>query len=204
MSTMQETTLLELIPENLRHDPDAIAACKALEPEYQELVTNIGKIAAIVDIDKAFSELLDYLAIERNVEFYDQSLPIEVKRSLVKNARIYKMYKGTPYAVEQLLHDVFKGKVEIDEWFNYGDDPFYFRLITHAFIPDTELLSSVYRAINAVKNIRSKLREVFLIYQEANIPTYIGIATHRMTRYVVSQVQGKYSLGIPGVVYELD
>jgi len=39
--TIYDVTLLELLPENLRSDPDIIAASKALDEEYRQLAQSI-------------------------------------------------------------------------------------------------------------------------------------------------------------------
>jgi P2-related tail formation protein len=105
--TIYDISLLDLLPPNLRDNPDIIAASQILDNQYHEIANKINSLV-FVDTDNIQDEaLLDMLAIERNVDSYDQSLPIENKRNLVKNAYLYKYRKGTAFVVAQLVTDAF-------------------------------------------------------------------------------------------------
>ena len=125
--SIDEVTLLELLPENLRSDLDIIAASQAIDQEFSLLVQSINNCFTFVDIDNANSEVVNLLAAEMHVDFYDESLPLESRRAIVKNAYIYHFTKGTPFAVKQLIIDIF-GQGELIEWFDYEGNPYHFRV----------------------------------------------------------------------------
>jgi len=156
--SIYDVTLLELLPENLRHDPDIIAASKAVDKEFKTLANSICKCLTIADVDNLDNDVLDHLAIEMNTDFYDQGFDISKKRELVKNSYLYHYKKGTASVVKQLLQDVF-GQGEIQEWWEYGGPPYYFKVVTD--ITDPVAIQQLITAINSVKNERSHLDGFF-------------------------------------------
>lgn len=157
--TLAEMPLIEIVPQNLRSDPQIVAICAAFDAVYFQNVPKIKYCFITADIDNAKSEVVDLIAAERNCDFYDRSLPLENRRKLAKNAYLYKHFKGTAFAVRQIVIDAFQD-AELREWFEYGGDPYHFRLIFDGEIPDEEILNKILTAVNAVKNIRSKLENI--------------------------------------------
>lgn len=106
-------------------------------------------------IDKLSENLIDELAIQLHVDFYNSTILLDKKRAIVKNSIKWHMKKGTPYAVEELIKTVFQS-AKIVEWFDYGAAPYHFKVV---FIkePLTEpaQIDKLTEAINSVKNTRS-------------------------------------------------
>jgi phage tail P2-like protein len=168
--SIYDITLLELLPENLRNDPDIIAASAAVDQEFQLMVQAISNCLIFVDIDNVSEEVVDLLAAEMGADFYEQDLPLANKRQIVKNAYLYKYTKGTPFAVRQLLNDAFETG-QLQEWFVYGGQPYNFRLIATAEeLADSNKLQKLIDAINSVKNERS------------NLEGYYAFGTHESLR----------------------
>ncbi len=159
--TTKTVTLLELLPENLRSDPDIIAASAAADKEFQEIAQKVGLVMVMTDIDSAPGIILDHLAIQMRIDFYDTAFPIETKRRLVKSGYLKKYTKGTPYAVQQIIQDVF-GNGEIIEWFEYEGEPYSFMVKTDALAYSEERIEQIVKLINTVKNLRSWLEKIFI------------------------------------------
>ncbi|MBP2655018.1 MAG: putative phage tail protein [Firmicutes bacterium] len=159
--TVYDVTLLELLPENLRSDPDIIAASQAVDTEYRALVSSIKNCLTIADVDNACSDVVDNLAGEIQVDFYDQTLSLDVRRALVKNGYIYKYQKGTAYAVKQIVEDAGLN-ASLKEWFEYDGEPYYFKVTTETVVSSTTVLAELAEMINSVKNIRSWLEGIII------------------------------------------
>lgn len=187
MSDIYSAKLLELLPPNLRGDPDIIAASSGVDKEFQAFAAKIKHTLTFADIDSASSEVVDNLARELDTPFYDENLDLVTRQTLVKYALLYNMNKGTPAAVEKLLKDVF-GQSRMQEWFEYSGDPYQFCVIftpfnshsalrgfrqealtqyTHEQINNmeqqAEVIAKLTGAIDSVKNIRSYF-EGFFVY----------------------------------------
>jgi phage tail P2-like protein len=184
-TTIYGVTLLELLPENLRNDPDIIAASLAVDREFLALAHWIKNCRTIADIDNASSEVIDNLAGEINVDFYDQALPLEKRRELVKNGYLYKYRKGTAYAVKQIVSDAFD-QTGVQEWFDYGGEPYHFKISTETNLPDENKISEVVRAVNSVKNARSALECVEAL-KSSNLNTYYGFGVQQTCYHSIKE-----------------
>jgi len=159
MSNLSNTKLIDLLPPNLKGDPDIIAASHAADTEFQAMVGKIKNVLTLADIDNASSEVVDNLAWELNTDFFDASLPLIKRRELVKNALIYHFTKGTPYAIEQLVTDAFDD-AEVLEWFDYSGAPFCFKITTSDSVTDAAKLINLKRAIESVKRESARLEKI--------------------------------------------
>lgn len=159
--TIYEVSVLDLLPENLRNDPDIIAASKAIDTGFFAVADEVKDITVIPRVSDVNEDMLDHLAYFFHVDFYDRSLDVEVKRKLVKESVYIHQIKGTPRAVELLIETLFdEGKVE--EWFEYGGTPYRFRVITTNESVTTDRAADFIRALDSVKNIRSHLDSVII------------------------------------------
>ena len=64
----------------------------------------------------------------------------------------------TRAAVEELITSVF-GEGRVEEWFDYGGEPFYFKVYTNATFTE-DMISKFDNMLEKVKNTRSKLETV--------------------------------------------
>jgi phage tail P2-like protein len=186
MSNIYDVKLLDLLPPNLRGDPDIIAASKAIDPEFYALANSIKNVLTFGDIDNARSEVVDNLAWELNTDFYDGLLPLEIRKELVKNALNQHMTKGTPSAIEGLVTTLF-GEGVVEEWFDYAGQPYYFRVITSNSAVTSDLAEQFTQAVNKVKNLRSRLDHV-IISMAGDMALYFANVVHTGDNLTIEQV----------------
>jgi phage tail P2-like protein len=108
-------------------------------------------------IDELSEEVLDVLSYDLHVDWYDYNYPIDAKRAVIKDSIKVHMRLGTKYAVVTALGNLHP-ESEVEEWFQYGGNPFYFRIIldvTHSRV--TASYSEIVKTINFYKSLRSKL-----------------------------------------------
>ncbi|WZL82692.1 phage tail protein I [Vallitaleaceae bacterium 9-2] len=122
-----------------------------------------GMLKIYIDADTADENTLDHMAVEMHADFYDRSFDISIKRQLVKDAYLYKCYKGTPFAVERLIKTVY-GEGEVKEWFEYEGEPYHFRVYTRNRTEVEENRETFMKAIGSVKNLRSFLDDIIIEY----------------------------------------
>lgn len=167
-----EGQITDLLPHNLTDDPAVQALSLALR-EGTQLLWHYTQLARIYcNIDTAPDFVLDLLAKELRTQYYADSMELEVKRGLVRNTLIWYMTAGTPAAVEELVGVVF-GEGEVKEWFEYGGDPFNFKIITNAAMTE-DILNVFSEMIRRVKNTRSHI-EAIEIHREITQPYYAGV-----------------------------
>lgn len=157
--TLALVNLIDLVPPNLQSDPQIQAAASALDVELRSVSEAIPEALLLSRIDELPESVLDLLAWQFHVDFYEPvGFSIEKKRALIKQSIAWHRHKGTPWAVEQVLSAAF-AQSEVREWFEYGGEPYRFKVRTTDSLPDDEAYQRLIRAIESVKNTRSWLDE---------------------------------------------
>lgn len=185
--TIKNLRLIDLLPENLKYDPDIKAAANVIDLGFLTLVDEVNNIIIIPRVDDVSEELLDHLAYFFHVDFYDIKMDVETKRKLVKESVYIHQIKGTPLAVETLIQTLFD-EGEVSEWFEYGDTPYRFRVITSNETVTTSRAGEFIRALGTVKNARSVLDKVILLQRE-RMELYWGGLVHMGSKEEYRQVK---------------
>ena len=98
------------------------------------------------------------------------------QRQLLKRAIELHRYKGTPWAIQQVL-DTLQLSGKVSEWFDYGGQPYHFKIsvdVTSRGI-DANTLSMLTALVNEYKNVRSHL-ELVSLSQSSEGAVYYGVA----------------------------
>ncbi len=126
--TITVENLIKLLPPSLLKNKQYRALAIAIAKELYRIYLESYKVIIYAEIDKLDEKVLDVLAVDFNVAWYDPNYPIEVKREMIKsNVTVHKKM-GTKKAVEKAL-DSLHPYTKIEEWYEYEGDPFYFRVI---------------------------------------------------------------------------
>ncbi|GHV50458.1 hypothetical protein FACS1894216_02700 [Synergistales bacterium] len=126
MVNLNNLELLQILPSSVSGDKNARAVAKALDPEIQSVSRDIREALIVSRIDELSEPVLDLLAWQWHVDFYEpDKLPVQLKRALVKNSIAWHRKKGTLWAVKQVLLDLGL-EPEIREWFEIGTAPYTF------------------------------------------------------------------------------
>lgn len=172
MIDIYAVSLLDLLPPNLRSDPSVSAAAEAIDGMLQETSAEIRKLDIFGRSDEWTNEETDELAWQWHVDYYDPDLPLEQKRALVLNAIPFHRRKGTPSAVEDLIAILF-GEGVVEEWWEYGGDPYHFRVVTDNEDVTATRAQEFIRAVDSVKRLSAVLDSV-TITQAEGMPLYFG------------------------------
>lgn len=123
-------------------------------------------------IDKLDEPVLDALAYDLNVPWYDYEGDLESKRATIRECLQIHQYKGTKYAVETALRTVYE-EVRVSEWFEYGGEPYRFKVIIYDSSNDREKRARILAKVQYYKNLRSVLEETVF---EIGISTDIAVS----------------------------
>ena len=157
---LRHTSLLDILPQNLLRDEQIKAAAQALDAELQKITEATKEALLLPRLDELPEAVIDLLAWQWHVDFYEPSMSLETKRQLVRESIAWHRLKGTKAAVEKMVQAVFRGGV-VMEWFEYGGEPYHFRVdILSAPQITAENTARLLNVINASKNIRSWLDEI--------------------------------------------
>ncbi len=155
--TIDDIIWSEIMPLAIRNDTQVQAISAAITPQLQAVSRAIEECIILARLDELSETVVDLLAWQYHVDFYDKDLPIDQKRALVKTSIDVHRHKGTPYAVQTVVTAILEG-AKVLEWFEYGGNPYHFKvaLITGP-MASTETINKLVKAINLTKNTRSWL-----------------------------------------------
>ena len=181
---LQSVSLLDILPPNLLADKKINAAARALDDELQKITTATRNALLLPRLDELSEDVIDLLAWQWHVDFYEPSMSIETKRQLVRESIAWHRIKGTKAAVEKMAQTVFKGGV-VTEWFEYGGEPYHFRIdVLNAPNMTEESRERLLAVVNASKNTRSWLDEL-RFRREAQNDMYYAAAPSIHTTYEI-------------------
>lgn len=161
MISLYDGQMSDLLGPNYRSDPEVIALSHAIQAGMQVLLKYKDRALIFASIDSMQEDALDLLATELRTQYYDTSYDISIKRELVKQAVRWFQIAGTKAAVEELARSIF-GECEVNEWFEYGGDPYYFRIITNA-PASADDVARFNVLLEKVKNLRSHIESVSIL-----------------------------------------
>ena len=160
MINIHDGQITDLLSNSLRHNPETIAIAYAVLQEKRRILALVERTRLMAAVDSLEERILDYLAVELRTPAYEDSLPLETKRTLIKGTLPYYASLGTPAAVDWVIKAVF-GNGGIDEWFNYGGEPHHFQVnIPIAGMITPKMMEELRRMIASVKRLTSWLDSI--------------------------------------------
>lgn len=197
MSDLENVKLIDTLPPNLAADESIQNLCPVIDAKLQEISNTINVILLWQNMELLPETIIDELAWQFHVDFYDYSASKSKKITLVKKAIPWHKIKGTPAAVEAVCTEVFKSAQVVENW-KYGGEPYRFRVdnITES-ISSQAVIDSLVRTINETKNTRSWLDGVVFSRQiNANIFYSFGLETYKKVSIYPSAFKVKDITGI--------
>lgn len=161
MINLYSSNITDILPEVFADNPNVKALGYALSKAMQRLIDYCQNISVYVAIDTAPEQVLDLLAVELNTQYYEDSHNIEVKRNLVKNTLVWYLKTGTPASVKEAVEAVF-GNGEVEEWFDYDGEPYYFKIHTFTLNSTDEMIQRLTDIVGMMQNVRSHLEAVLV------------------------------------------
>lgn len=171
---LKDTELIKLLPEFMREDPANIGLARGLDEVIKMFVAYGEHLSIWTAIDDLTEPELDDLAWEFNITWYEYSADIETKRKILKNSSEVKRNLATGWAVEQVISTYF-GEGHIEEWFEYGGEPGYFKVISSNPSITQENLNKFLRILEKVKRKSAHLEAICIGFSgKAYLYTGIG------------------------------
>ena len=154
--------------------------------ELYEAAVEVPMLHLMANLEKQSDDVLDHLAWQFHVDFYDAKFERHKKIAVIRNAYQSHKYKGTPYALD-LVFDSLGLDGHITEWFEDDANPYTFKANINVF--DVGINEETYkmfeRLIRHYKNVRSWLEEIIINLNSRN-QIYVGSTLevgHTLTIY---------------------
>lgn len=164
----------DIMPGNLSSQLETQAFAYALSRQIQRLCAYADGVRIYAAVDTMPERILDVLAVELRTPVYHEDYSVDVKRTLIKGTIAFYSKMGTPGAVNWVVRSVFEGG-RIEEWFEYGGDPHYFRVSVNSTgrKVTAESLSELKREIASIKRKSSWLDGIITV---TDMPTELYLA----------------------------
>lgn len=95
---------------------------------HEKVLDLADKSQIYTELGNASEPVLDALAVNWRIDWYDTGYSLEKKREIVQSALEVRRTMGTVRATRLQADSIYKGTM-LEEWFEYGGEPGYFRLM---------------------------------------------------------------------------
>jgi Phage tail protein (Tail_P2_I) len=121
MSTLlRDLELLQIAPPSIAYDEQVQASSSAIDQQCYEIIDDTGQVIFIPSImDLTDPTLVDILAWQFHVDFYDFTRDLEFRKKLVQMSIQWHKTKGTKALVEEVIDTYWPGSAYLQEWFEY-------------------------------------------------------------------------------------
>lgn len=180
IKSLREAQIADGLPRVLREQPWAMALSLAVAELHKKTMDYIDGSQIYTAIDLVAEEVLDALAVNWKIDWYDTEYDIEQKRRIVKTALNVRRTMGTVGAVKTQADAIYPGTT-LEEWFNYGGTHGKFRLRVNIVRVEEQQkfqmmsLAEIERRLAAAKRFSSHLEEVEY-YDAGGVATAYGMA----------------------------
>lgn len=167
--------LLRALPTVLQNDPSMAALAASIAEKLAARPDEIRGLMIYTRIDELPEPLLDVLAVDFKVDWWDPDYSLEEKRKTLKNSWCVHRMLGTKAAVETAISAIYPD-TRVVEWFQYGGRPFHFKLLIDATYEDVDPQKHkrVLERTEYYKNLRSHLDGVEYYDAGGSAELYVG------------------------------
>lgn len=184
---IDDLTMKRLLPSWMRGDEANIGLSASVDKVAKKFYRESQVLSRWNQIDNMTENNLDELAWDLNIPWYVSTADIEIKRKIVKNSILVHAHLGTIEAVNMVIQDYF-GEGEVEEWFEYGGDPCYFRITSN----NAQLVLENYQLfcdLLAVVKRESAWLDHITIQMMSDATVYAGAAVHDKTHETIRILQ---------------
>ena len=131
--------MAKLLPKFMKADETDVALSHAMDVLLAEPANRAKILRKWDQIDNMNDAQLDEMAWEFNIDWWDSFFSLETKRSVIRTCYRVHEKRGTKWAVEELITSAF-GMGKVTEWFEYGGQPYWFKIQTSATLTKDGML----------------------------------------------------------------
>lgn len=197
MKELQELSLRDVMPENFLQDSNVNAIISALDPELKQVTQSISNEYILSRLDELPENVIDLLAWELHVDFYDLAKTLRMKRDAVRGSLLWHMKKGTRWAIVKAL-DMIGIDAEVIPWYEYNGIPYAFKV--HGVLRDEyytqmgvdDITNLIRRAVNEAKSARSYLDEIdvdLTFFEPLNITAGLAVGLQGNEKILLPKIE---------------
>ena len=170
-------SLADIAPPSIKTDDTVKNIIAAIDPELLNVSDAISEAFIISRLDSLPEPVLDLLAWQWHVDFYELAHNIDAKREMVKSSIEWHRHKGTRYAIVKAL-EMLGVEARFEAWHeneDTKDQPYTFTVeakLTGDFwerVDWTKTTQTIRRAIIESKATRSYISRLYIYFEDSTI-----------------------------------
>lgn len=158
IKSLKDARIADGLPRILAKQYWVQALSEAMGQVHEKTMAYADSSQIYTNLDTTPEAVLDALAVNWKIDWYDTSYTVEQKRRIVKTALSVRKMMGTAAAVKMQVDAIYPGAT-VEEWFQYGGEAGYFRVLT--VLPENGISEVEYQRLKngilTTKNLRSHL-----------------------------------------------
>lgn len=185
IKSLKDARITDGLPRIVAQQPWVQALSGALGVLHEKTMGYADSSQIYTALDTAPEAVLDTLAVGWNIGWYDTGYSVEKKRQIVKTALVIRRTMGTAGAVKTQVDAMYPG-TKVEEWFEYGGKPGYFRVRTGSLMALQDGMEPLLSALETTKRLSAHLEKVAaepVVKQTAGVG--IVCQTHMTMTYVM-------------------
>lgn len=175
IKSLLDARLVDALPRVVAGQDWVRALSDAVGVLHGKTLQYIDDSQIYTNLDNAEEAILDALAVSWKVDWYDTGYSIDQKRRIIKTALAVFRQMGTVGAVKMQLDAICPGTT-LEEWFQYGGQPGYFRIITNDPTVDNVRAAELAAAANKAKRLSAWLEEIVTEIDSPKIAVQVKMA----------------------------
>ncbi len=182
--------MLRVLPEFLKGDQSTLALATSTASVLAGREDEIRRLLIYACIDDLPEELLDILAYDFKVDWWDPNYTLEEKRRTLKESWHVHRTLGTKAAVVTAISAIYPD-TKVLEWWEYDGKPYHFRLLIDATYErvDPEKHKRVLERVDYYKALRSVLDAVeYEVRPSGRAVAYVGVKTGSVHMRISTEV----------------
>ena len=205
---IHDLSLRDIAPPSIKDDDTVRNIISSIDPELLQVSDSISEAFIISRIDSLPEPVLDLLAWQWHVDFYELANSISAKREMVKSSIEWHRHKGTRYAIIKAL-EMLGVEAKFTAWYEEEenkDNPYTFAIdakLTGIFwerVDWTKPTQTIRRAILESKAARSYMSRLFVYFEdETSYKINVGVAGFSGTEHTIKPTESTHSETISGV-----
>ena len=167
-------SMMRVLPSVLKKAPSMLPLAQTAASELKKTSEDSELSGIYYRIEDLPEALLDIMAVDLNVYWYNPNDTLEAKRRTILAAWFVHKHVGTIGGIKRVL-DSIRDDASVEEWFQYDGDPFHFRVNLQGTLTE-ESVRLVANIVNQVKNVRSVL-DAIRIHSRMDSGAFVGTIT---------------------------
>ena len=149
-------SILSTLPSVLRNDDGMYSLAKLIGWIVEDTAGKIDSPSVFQNINEADEAMLDLMAKDNKVDWYDYDADIETKRRQISSNWNVRKQIGTVGAVKLALQKVWPDTT-VEEWFEYDGEPGYFQVLLSLNTEGTVPFNKAVRMVEVFKPVRAHI-----------------------------------------------